>query len=85
MAGVALVLVNEAVVEVDDPLAAVGDGGIVGDEDDGAAGVDQLVKELEDLLAGLGIERAGGLVGQEQLGPGDEGARYGHALSFSSG
>jgi hypothetical protein len=37
-------------------------------------------QQLHDFLAALGVEVAGGLVGQQHGGLGDDGARNGHAL-----
>src|SRR5690606_21983196 len=42
-------------------------------------------EQLEDLLAGLGVEVAGGLIGEQQGGFGDEGAGDGHALLLTAG
>jgi len=41
----------------------------VGDQDEGLPGGVQLEQQLADLLAGRGVERAGRLVGEEQLRP----------------
>jgi len=42
--GVELVVLDVAVVQVDDALAAVGHGGVVGDQEDGAAVVYQFIE-----------------------------------------
>lgn len=53
-------------------------------EDRGAVGVDAL-DDLEDLLDDDGREAQRGLVQQEQLGPGHEGAADGQHLLFATG
>src|SRR5207302_8643110 len=80
LADVSLVLHDSAIVEVDYALRSAADVGVVGDDDDGSAACDQLVEELEDLLAGLAVERAGGLVGEEDQGVVDHGAGDADAL-----
>src|SRR5712671_7942208 len=48
---------------------AFGQGALVGDHDDGhAEGVLNFAEEQEDLLAGGGVEIAGGLIGEEDGG-----------------
>ena len=47
-------------------LRHAGDREIVRDDDDRVTLTVQVDEELEDLVAGLGIQRARGLVGQEQ-------------------
>ena len=49
------------------------------DHDDKAVFGD-LLEQLHDLDARLGVERAGGFVGQQHVGVVDQGARDGHAL-----
>ena len=63
-----------------------GEGGIVGNDDDGlAGGAAGILQQLQDALAGDIIQRAGGLVTEQELGvfrqrPGD-----GHPLLLSAG
>ena len=47
--------------------------------------LDRCLEELHDLRAGLGVEVAGRLVGQEDGGPVDQRARDGHALALAAG
>ncbi len=49
-------------------MRILGDVGLVRDEDDGVALGMQSVEEGHDLVAGLGVEVAGGLVGQDDGG-----------------
>ena len=68
---------------------AVGVGGgdrVVGDHDDRLAEVvDDVAQQREDLAAGAGVERAGRLVGEHDLGPGDQRAGDGDALLLAAG
>ena len=57
----------------------------MGDDDDGAAfGVDGL-EEIGDFFLGLGIELAGGFVGEDDVGGVDQGAGDGDALFLAAG
>ena len=65
---------------------AFGQGALMGDHDDGhAEGVLNFAEEEEDLLAGGGVEIAGGLVGEEDGGLIYEGAGEGAALLLAAG
>src|SRR5712671_7877537 len=65
---------------------AFGEGSLVGDHDDGhAEGVLDFAEEEEDLLAGGGVEIAGGLVGEEDGGLIYEGAGQCAALLLAAG
>ena len=44
-----------------------------------------LLQDVHDLDGGLGVERAGRLVGQQDLGVVDKGAGNGHALHLAAG
>ena len=44
-----------------------------------------LLQDVHDLDGGLGVERAGRLVGQQDLGVVDKGAGNGHALHLATG
>jgi hypothetical protein len=74
-----------AVADVDDAMGVLGDVGFVGDEDDGVAAGVERVKEGHDFVAGFGVEVAGGLVGEDDGGPVDEGAGNGDALALTAG
>ena len=57
----------------------------MGDDDDGVAfGVDGL-EEVGDLFLGLGVELAGGLVGEDDVRVVDQGAGDGDALFLAAG
>ena len=59
---------------------ALGEGGVVGDDDEGYAVVAvQGEEEVGDGIGGGRIERAGGFVGEDEFGPVDEGAGDGGA------
>src|SRR5262249_11202334 len=60
------------------------DVGFVRHQDDGDAGAAQLLEESHDLEAGARVEVAGRLVGQDDLGRGDERARDGDALLLAA-
>jgi hypothetical protein len=55
---------DDAVLDIDDAVGVLGDVVLVGDKDDGVAFGMQAVEEGHDLVAGLGVEVAGGLVGK---------------------
>ncbi len=71
---------------MDDPVGHGGEGGVVGDDHHGhallAAGV---LQQLEDGLAGDVVQRAGGLVAQQQLGVLGQGPGDGHPLLLAAG
>ena len=69
-----------AVLQIKDALGKVGQLLVVGDHDDGVAPAVQSREDGDDLLAGLGIEVAGRLVGQDQRGLVHQGAGDGHPL-----
>jgi acyl-CoA thioesterase I len=72
--------------DVHAPVAALGELGIVGDEDEGRAALAvHLEEQVDDLLAGLRIEVARGLVGEEEPRFGHEGACEGDALLLAPG
>ena len=54
------------VAQVDLPVGGRGDLGVVGDEDDRPAGGVELVEEAHDVRAGVAVEVAGRLVGQDE-------------------
>ena len=69
-----------AVAEREPPLRAPGDVGLVGDDDHGDAGLVQLLEQLDDLLGGAAVERAGRLVGEDDMRVVDQRAGDRHAL-----
>ena len=78
-------VVDDADFHYDDAPGAGGDFIAVGDEDDGFAVGVELVEEVEDFEAGLGIEVAGGFVGEDEERVVDEGAGDGDALLLAAG
>ncbi len=73
------------VVKVDDALGIGGVALRVGHHDDGGALVVQLAEQLHHLAAVLRVEVAGGLVGKDELGTGDDGTGDGDALLLTAG
>jgi len=53
-------------------------------QDDGVSGLVKLGKEIHDVQACLAVQVAGGLIGQDQLRVGDQGARDGNPLLLTS-
>src|SRR5438876_2331199 len=82
--GLGLVADNDAVFERDDPFGVGGDVGIMGDDDDRHALTVQLDEQLHDRLSGVGVERAGRLVGEQEQRLVDDGARDRHALLLAA-
>ena len=77
---------DPAVVHDGDPVAeALRFVHVMRGEDDGSTGVLQLVDEIPEVTAGLGIEAGGGLVKKQQLGIADQGAGHGQALLLPAG
>ena len=63
-----------------------GQHGIVGHEDNGfTEGAGRLPKQREYPLAALGVQVAGGLIRQQNSGPGDQRPGYGHPLLLAAG
>src|SRR5687767_463575 len=80
-----LVRHHAPVTEGDEPVGVCRQRGIVSDEDEGAAqGAVEAEDQLDDLLAGGGVEIAGGLVGEEHRWPARHRARDGHALLLAA-
>ena len=77
---------GEAAVGQEQDAVGVGGGDrVVGDHDDGLAEVvDDVAQEGEDLAAGPRVERAGRLVGEDDLGPRDERAGDRDALLLAA-
>jgi hypothetical protein len=75
-----------AVGQVQDRVGGVHKGGVVGGEQRGhALGPDDGAEQAHDLLAGLGVQLPGGLVGQQQPGARRESTGDGHALLLAAG
>ena len=83
---VAAVTIHAPVDEADDAFRIRRDVGLVGDHQHGDAlvGLNRVSRSMIS-LAGSGIEIAGWLVGQQHLGPGDDGAGDGDALLLAAG
>ena len=73
-----------AVEHVDDAGGVGGEGGVVGDHDDGVAEGVNITEFFHDDVGGAGVEVAGGLVGEDEAGVGDEGAGDGNALLLTA-
>jgi len=76
---------DDAVADGDDAVSVLGDVWLMGDEDDGVSLGVEVVEEGHDLVAGLGIQVAGGFVGEDDGGPIDEGSGDGDALALATG
>ena len=82
---VELVLDDAPVTQAQHAICHARDGGIVGDNDDGAAvGAVDVLHELQDFLGRLVVERARGLVAQQQARVFDERATDGTALLLAA-
>ena len=74
-----------AVAEVQDAVGHFGHGGVVGDDDgQGAEFAVDALHGLQNGDAGGDVERAGGLVAEQDLGFFRDGAGDGHALLFTT-
>ncbi len=81
-----LIGVDLAILEHDAAAALGAHGRVVGDDDQGGAGVFvQVVEEIEDRRAGFGIEVARGLIGQEKQRIIHQRPRHGDALLLPAG
>ena len=65
--GIAAVGHDLAVADLDDALGMAGHVHVVRDQDDGVAGGIQLFQDAQHFLAGVRVQRAGRLVGQDDL------------------
>ena len=81
----AVVLCQLPVDDVHHALCKGSDVHVVGDHDDGAALLVQLLEQGHHLPAGLLIQRAGGLVGQQDRGVAHQRPGDGHALLLAAG
>ena len=77
---------DDGAVEADDAGEVNGDGvDFVGGEDDGDAGVVEVVEEVHYVVAGFDVDAGGGFVQQEEFGAADEGAGEEDALLLAAG
>src|SRR5690606_18006176 len=83
--GLLPVLDDAPVAEHDRPVGILRHLRPVRDDDHRDAFLVEIAEELHDLRSGLCIERAGRLVGQQDLGIVDERARDGDALLLTTG
>src|ERR1051325_2015890 len=74
-----------AVDDLDAALRASGDARVVGDEDDGLVLRGELFEDGDDVAAGLRIEVAGRLVGEDERRIVDQSAGDGDSLALSAG
>src|SRR5262245_11084958 len=83
--GIQPIVFDAAVHDLHHPLALAGDARVVRDDDDRLAAGVHLVEDLQDLVARLRVEVAGGLVGQHQRRLHHQRARDGRALALPAG
>jgi hypothetical protein len=76
---------HSAVLHADDPLRRVGDGLVVGDEQDGLPALVKAAEQLQYLGAALAVQGARWLVGQHERGLVGEGPGDRQALALTSG
>ncbi len=76
---------DAAVADLDDALRLLGDLALVRDQHDGVAGCGELGEQLHDLGAAPAVERAGGLVGEDDAAAVHQRARDRHALLLAAG
>ena len=82
---VEFILDNATVAQAQHAVSHAGDGGVVRDDDDGAAvGAVDILHELQDFLGRLVVERARGLVAQQQTRVFDECTADGAALLLAA-
>src|SRR3989442_3099267 len=81
----ALVGFDFAVADMDDAVGVCGDIALVGDQNNCVALLVQPLEHAHDLFAGLGVEVAGRLVGQQNRGRINQRPRNGYALSLPAG
>ena len=82
---VELILDDAPVAQAQHAIGHAGDGGVVCDDDDGASVlVIDILHELQDFLGRLIVERARGLVAQQQTRVFDERAADGTALLLTT-
>ncbi len=79
------VALDAAVAQVNRPMGVNGDVGFMRDNHDGVTRLVELLEQRHDFGAGLGVEIAGRLVGQQDGRVVDERARDGDALALAAG
>ena len=80
------VIPEPAVLDFEDEVVRRDEAAVVGDDDEGGVALGlQAAEDAVDLVAGAGIELAGGLVGEEQDRVLHEGAGDGDSLLFAAG
>ena len=84
-AGLRLAIHNPAVGELNDAIAIGGPGVVVRHLNDRGPVVVQLLQQVHDHFSLAGVQAAGGLVGQNQLGLANHGARHSHELLLPAG
>ena len=78
-------LADDTILDVDDLVGAVGHAALVRHHNDGdLLGAVELGEQVHDLHGGLGVEGAGGLVGQQDARLRDERPRDGHTLLLTA-
>src|SRR5262245_28340458 len=75
---------DPAAAHLDPPREGRGDLPVVGDDEDGRAPPVQLAQEANDLGAGVGVEVAGRLVGEDDRRPGQDSAGDRDALALAA-
>src|ERR1700722_2335130 len=83
-AGRGMVAGDDTVADSDNAVGVLGDIWLVGYDDDRVAVGMEVVEESHDLVAGLGVQVSGGLVGQDDRGLVDQGAGDGDALALAA-
>jgi hypothetical protein len=76
---------HQAVAHDDRTVGVAGELDLVGDHDDGLAGIVEPAQQLHHLAARVGVEGARRLVGQQQRRPIDDRPGEGHALLLAAG
>src|SRR5258708_1281968 len=77
---------EQAFAHYADALSALGDGGVVGDQDQRQPALaPEFFEQVDDFVAGVLIEVAGGLVGQEHRGLLHQGPGDGNPLLLPAG
>ena len=74
-----------AVLHAGDALGGGGDVVVVGDHQDRLAALVEAAEQLDHLVAALGVEGAGGLVGEQERRLVGEGPGDGEALALAAG
>src|SRR5688572_24644962 len=80
----AQVALDPSVAQADDAVGVGGDVLLVGDDDHGLSLAVDGLEGGEDLVAGLGVEVPGGLVGEDDRRPVDQGAGDGDTLALAA-